>query len=128
MNEPKIEQYWFTPGESDPQQWADETWCTWSQVETALRARDAELEKAREECDLAIAHDRQPYPTAEAYERVCATLHTREAELEELVKALREVRRVTSNEDVREDEIDMAMAQADALLSRYPETEEASHD
>lgn len=35
----------------------------------ALAARCAELERER---DLAIAHDTQPYPTAEAYEKVCA--------------------------------------------------------
>ncbi len=33
---------------------------------------------------LAIAHDRQPYPTAEAYERVCALLSERDAELTHL--------------------------------------------
>lgn len=38
-------------------------------VEASLRHDAA---KAREERDLAIAHDRQPYPTAEAYEKVCA--------------------------------------------------------
>lgn len=39
-----------------------------------LRAEAAEKERdeARRERDLAIAHDRQPYPTAEAYEKVCA--------------------------------------------------------
>ena len=36
-----------------------------------LKARVVEL---RTERDLAIAHDRQPYPTAEAYERACAAL------------------------------------------------------
>lgn len=33
----------------------------------------AALERAERERDEAIAHDRQPYPTAEAYELVCAT-------------------------------------------------------
>jgi hypothetical protein len=32
----------------------------------------ATLDAARRERDLAIAHDRQPYPTAEAYERLAA--------------------------------------------------------
>ena len=35
----------------------------------------------RSDRDLAIAHDRQPYPTVEAYEKVCKVLHKREAEL-----------------------------------------------
>lgn len=34
------------------------------------------LEKAERERDLAIAHDTQPYPTADAYEKVCAALET----------------------------------------------------
>jgi hypothetical protein len=37
-----------------------------------LEARLAEAERRR---DLAIAHDTQPYPTAHAYERVCAALN-----------------------------------------------------
>jgi hypothetical protein len=37
----------------------------------SLEARERELVKER---DLAIAHDRQPYPTAEAYEAACAAL------------------------------------------------------
>lgn len=36
---------------------------------TALEAENAELKQER---DLAVAHDRQPYPTADAYEKVCA--------------------------------------------------------
>ena len=32
----------------------------------------AELSTCKRERDFAIAHDTQPYPTAEAYERVCA--------------------------------------------------------
>ena len=35
---------------------------------------ERELAAAIRERDLAIAHDRQPYPTAEAYEKVCAAL------------------------------------------------------
>ena len=38
----------------------------------------AALEAAEKERDFAIAHDRQPYPTAEAYERVCALFHAAE--------------------------------------------------
>ncbi len=33
----------------------------------------AQLETVTRERDEAIAHDRQPYPTAEAYEKVCAS-------------------------------------------------------
>lgn len=34
----------------------------------------ADIARLTEERDLAIAHDRQPYPTADAYERACAAL------------------------------------------------------
>jgi hypothetical protein len=40
------------------------------ETETYLPA--SQLDQVREKRDLAIAHDRQPYPTAEAYEKVCA--------------------------------------------------------
>lgn len=50
------------------------------------------LEEAEEERDLAIAHDRQPYPTAEAYEKVCAA-RTKWQEQAEAAQA--EVERLT---------------------------------
>lgn len=56
-------------------------------VEQQTRAERAEAER-----DLAIAHDRQPYPTADAYERVCATLAATKARLEKAVELLVEVR------------------------------------
>lgn len=37
----------------------------------ALDATRAEVERLKFELELAIAHDRQPYPTAEAYELAC---------------------------------------------------------
>lgn len=40
-----------------------------------------QLAQAQRERDLAIAHDRQPYPTAEAYELVCRSLRAKEAQL-----------------------------------------------
>lgn len=49
---------------------------------SSLRARLAEAERER---DLAIAHDRQPYPTAEAYELVCAAMHKTKAERDALL-------------------------------------------
>jgi hypothetical protein len=42
----------------------------------------ATLEERTRERDLAIAHDRQPYPTAHAYETVCAALQTHKARAE----------------------------------------------
>ena len=57
--------------------------CKQHRTEQDWQHRAEAAEKAR---DLALAHDTQPYPTAEAYEIVCEVLHKREAE----VKALRE--------------------------------------
>lgn len=41
------------------------------ELQAALQSSQQRAEELQEERDLAIAHDRQPYPTAEAYERVC---------------------------------------------------------
>ena len=49
--------------------------------EACDRIDEADVEK-----DLAIAHDRQPYPTAEAYEKVCAILKERDKEIEKLIE------------------------------------------
>lgn len=46
----------------------------------------AELAKAIQERDLAIAHDRQPYPTAWAYEQACKALESARRELEQARK------------------------------------------
>lgn len=43
-------------------------------AEQLAQHRGAELELARRERDEAIAHDRQPYPTAWAYEQACKTI------------------------------------------------------
>lgn len=43
-------------------------------------------EKAEAERDLAIAHDRQPYPTAHAYEQVCEALKAAKSERDAAVK------------------------------------------
>jgi hypothetical protein len=43
-------------------------------VTAAMTAADTEQAALRRERDLAIAHDRQPYPTAWAYEQACAAL------------------------------------------------------
>jgi hypothetical protein len=43
-----------------------------------------EIKQLARERDLAVAHDRQPYPTAEAYERVCAALERQRGEVDRL--------------------------------------------
>lgn len=42
----------------------------------------AEVSRLKAELKLAIAHDRQPYPTAEAYENVCELLRVAREDLE----------------------------------------------
>ena len=63
----------------------------------AFRAGDlvprSALDAVTKERDLAIAHDRQPYPTAWAYEQACRVMHEAKAELAEAREALQRVRR-----------------------------------
>jgi hypothetical protein len=76
-------------GEVEPYAWIDELVSgpeAWS-IREELHRQDerieqalAERDEARHERDLAIAHDRQPYPTAWAYEQACATLEKTRAE------------------------------------------------
>ena len=42
---------------------------------TRVEELEATIERLKRERDLAVVHDKQPYPTAEAYEKVCAALH-----------------------------------------------------
>jgi hypothetical protein len=55
----------------------------------ALRSALRERDEARRERDLAIAHDRQPYPTAEAYELACRTRENLRAKLGKAREALK---------------------------------------
>jgi hypothetical protein len=45
-------------------------------ADAVIAVADAEQAELRRERDLAIAHDRQPYPTAWAYEQACKALRT----------------------------------------------------
>jgi hypothetical protein len=79
---------------------ADELLLAYTKVEVVR-----EVEELRRERDLALAHDTQPYPTADAYEKVCAALEKakyerdfwawkyerREAECEELATQIKEL-------------------------------------
>ncbi len=49
-----------------------------NEIERIDRLKD-EVARLTRERDEAIAHDRQPYPTVEAYEKACAALHKHEA-------------------------------------------------
>ena len=49
-----------------------------------LAAKDTKIAELTRERDLAITHDRQPYPTAWAYEQACKALHERDEEIDRL--------------------------------------------
>ncbi|MFD7793601.1 hypothetical protein [Streptomyces sp. NPDC059759] len=56
-------------------------------ADAAIALADAEQAALRRERDLAVAHDRQPYPTAWAYEQACKALR-RKTEAIERVRAV----------------------------------------
>ncbi|WP_297551499.1 hypothetical protein [Amycolatopsis sp.] len=55
-----------------------------------LNTTEEQLADARRERDLAVAHDRQPYPTAWAYEQACRSLNERDASIDEAFGILRD--------------------------------------
>lgn len=61
-------------GQHEPDQLGGD-WCIQCMGECAVLRLIAAVREARAQRDFAIAHDRQPYPTAEAYEKACAALH-----------------------------------------------------
>lgn len=58
-----------------------------NRLQTALAEVTRQRDEAIRERDLAIAHDRQPYPTASAYGKVCELLHETRKQRDELVEA-----------------------------------------
>jgi len=64
-----------------------------------MQALLAEVEQLTTERDLAIAHDRQPYPTAQAYEKTCEALHKKEAENEQQAKKVEELEKENTRLD-----------------------------
>ena len=58
-------------------------------LEADLARERERAEKAERERDLALAHDTQPYPTAHAYEKVCAALEKHKRLLGEADEAIR---------------------------------------
>jgi chromosome segregation ATPase len=82
-----------------------------SAVADRIAQLTADVKRLTKERDLAIAHDRQPYPTAEAYEKACAALnkhreaHEKERVAHERTKAkLAEARRDYDDERRRANE------------------------
>ena len=55
-----------------------------------IRRLSFELNRVEHELDLAVAHDRQPYPSAESYERACAELEQQRQRADRAEARLRE--------------------------------------
>lgn len=55
-------------------------------ADAVITVADTEQAELRRERDLAIAHDRQPYPTAWAYEQACKALNRKTEAIEQLLK------------------------------------------
>jgi hypothetical protein len=66
-------------------------------TEAAIAVADAEQAELRRERDLAIAHDRQPYPTAWAYEQACKALRKHQERADAAEAALARVRLLHDN-------------------------------
>jgi hypothetical protein len=60
----------------------------------------SQLHQAQRERDLAIAHDRQPYPTADAYERACLALEVHRDRAHRLAATVERVRAIHSPRQV----------------------------
>lgn len=74
-------------GDTWPTQYEDDARDYWRRADAVIAVVDAEHAELRRERDLAIAHDRQPYPTAWAYEQACKALR-RKTEAIERVRAV----------------------------------------
>jgi Domain of unknown function (DUF397) len=89
-----------------------------------LEGRDAELtaerDRLREERDLAAAHDRQPYPTAEAYERACAALEKHRQRADEAEAEVHRLRQ-RLDEATRADDDDLWLIAADEWVRQRTE-------
>ena len=72
---------------------SDQPLALWEVLAAALADTQARLAEVEWERDLALAHDRQPYPTAHAYEQVCKALETTSARCEAMREALEKVKR-----------------------------------
>lgn len=71
-------------------------------LDAILAVADAEQAELRRERDLAVAHDRQPYPTAWAYEQACKALRRKTAAIERLLAfaaSLDDIARKTAGPD-----------------------------
>jgi len=68
----------------------DEMTDTARALSVALHEAEQKIHTLERELVLARAHDSQPYPTADAYEKVCATLNASKTRNEFLERTLRE--------------------------------------
>lgn len=92
---------------------------SWAKIDELTK----DLAAMTKERDLAVAHDRQPYPTAYAYEKVCEKMHALERDLAAAREEARKWewvarcmnRMLTNSTD---------FSQVEAILARYQPAEE----
>ena len=94
-------------------------------VSPVLERQQAEIERLTEERDLAVAHDRQPYPTAWAHEQALKALETQrqraekaEAELAEEAAQLEALRRLANHGAERARHVRMQRDALQAAIDR----------
>lgn len=86
------------------------------------------IEQLVEERDLAIAHDRQPYPTADAYKRVCEAYHKAKETIKQLEAKKKDCKDcVPLNKRKKEfEKLEAEKAKAELLIAFYLEGLEKS--
>jgi hypothetical protein len=77
LDDPQLLPHWARAARVDADTW-----------HRACNDLDAELQRTRKERDLAVAHDRQPYPTAWAYEQACRALRDKQARIDRALTVL----------------------------------------
>ncbi|MDJ0460621.1 hypothetical protein [Streptomyces sp. H27-C3] len=94
------------------------------QLDAGIRAMAANLKAAETERDLAIAHDRQPYPTTWAHEQACTALATHRRRADTAETAMARVRGLTALWATRTDQLKRAAELLGEALADGAEPEE----
>jgi hypothetical protein len=108
-------------------QWAD---CEYrwradaeADADAVMAVRDRRLEQLTRARDLAIAHDRQPYPTAWAYEQACKALETHRKRADDAEATLAAIQRLADRYPV-----DIDTAHLEAALDGQDPAEDPAED
>jgi hypothetical protein len=90
-------------------------------ADAVFAVRDRRMEQLRHERDLAVAHDRQPYPTQWAYDQACAALREQRERAEEAEAAITRVRaKVTDWREWNEEENAWAINDIETAIANTP--------